>query len=232
MIDSKRAFPAQRTARRAEDVDSDGSSAMPQVMLAPETARRPFGLRPGFEVMVRRWSLVVLLASAAVLAGCSKKPELLEFSPEGTALLVQMPRPIQHRSREVAVADQTLTAHAYSASFDGVVYVVNHQPIPPAVQQEMRRRPIAGVLDAMQAQLVQSTGGTVVKQMGAALPTPGASFQGREVALRLPDGRHNTIVRVFPADGIHVQVAVTLPLAPSYNQELYAMRFLDSVRLR
>ena len=118
------------------------------------------------------------------------------------------------------------------ASFDGVSYVLNHQDIPEALQERMRRVQTTEALDSAVVQLVQSSGGTVIEQSGVSLPGQRKGYQGREVKLKLPDGRSLMLIRIFPAGDSHIQIAATFPVDPSYNQELYARRFVESVRLR
>src|SRR3989344_1588145 len=80
--------------------------------------------------------------------------------------------------------------------------------------------------------VVQSSGGTVIEQSGVSLPGQRKGHQGREVKLKLPDGRSLMLIRIFPAGDSYIQIAATFPVDPSYNQELYARRFVESVRLR
>jgi hypothetical protein len=82
------------------------------------------------------------------------------------------------------------------------------------------------------AQLVQASGGTVMEQSGVSLPGATKGHLGREAKLKLPDGRGMMLIRVFPAGDAYIQIAATFPAEPSYNQELYARRFVESVRLR
>lgn len=103
--------------------------------------------------------ITLLLSAQAIttLASCAKKPEFSELTPEDTSIVVQMPRPIEHKVKEAQLGDEDVTAHAHMASIDWVSLVLNH-----------------------------------------------------------PD----------------IQIAATFPLEPSYNQELYARRFVESARLR
>lgn len=176
----------------------------------------------------------LLLAAMAIttLASCAKKPEFSEFAPENTSLVVQMPRPIEHKTREANLGDEEVTAHAYTASFDGVTYVLNHQTIPEDLQERMRRVQTNDALDSALAQLVQSSGATVIEQSGVSLPGATKGYSGREAKLKLPDGRNMMLIRIFPAGDLYVQIAATFPVEPSYNQELYARRFIESARLR
>jgi hypothetical protein len=167
-----------------------------------------------------------------LVAACSRKPELVEFVAPEANLVVSMPQPVEHRTRDATLGDTQITAHAYAASFDGVAYVLNFQPIPEVLREQARRVPLDEKLASGQAELVRSTGGRATAQVGAMLPTATGRWLGREVTLALPDGRHRMVVRLFPTDAWYVQVAVTLPVEPSYHQELYATRFLDSVRMR
>ena len=54
---------------------------------------------------------------------------------------------------------------------------------------------------------------------------------GSNFELALPGGATMT-VRQFVHAGVFYQVAATVPARPSYNQELYAQRFLDSFSLK
>lgn len=178
--------------------------------------------------------ITLLLSALAIttLASCAKKPEFSEFTPEGTSIVVQMPRPIEHKTKEAQLGDEDVTAHAYMASFDGVNYVLNHQTIPEALQERMRRVQTQDALDSAIAQLVQTSGGTVMEQSGVSLPGATKGYLGREAKLKLPDGRSMMLIRIFPAGESYIQIAATFPAEPSYNQELYARRFVESARLR
>lgn len=177
-------------------------------------------------------ALLISAVAIVALAACAKKPELIEFSPDETTLLVQMPRPIEHKSRDAQLGDEDVTAHAYTASFDGVTYVLNHQNIPEALQEKMRRIQSNDALDSAVAQLVQSSGATVVEQSGVSLPGGTRGYLGREAKLKMPDGQTMMLVHIFPAGDMYIQIAATYPVEPSYNQELYARRFVESARLR
>ena len=179
-----------------------------------------------------RTTLLLSAIAITTLASCAKKPEFSEFSPDETALVVQMPRPIEHKTKEALIGDEEVTAHAYTASFDGVAYVLNYQAIPEDLQERMRRVQTNDALDSATAQLVRSSGATVVEQSGVSLPGAKKGYLGREVKLKLPDGRSMMLVRMFPAGDLYVQIAATFPVEPSYNQELYARRFIESARLR
>lgn len=181
--------------------------------------------------MNRTTQLLCALAFTT-LASCAKKPEFSEFSPDDTPLVVQMPRPIEHKTKEAEIAEETVTSHAYTASFDGVAYVLNHQAIPEDLQERMRHVQTNDALDSATAQLVRSSGATVVEQNGVSLPGARKGYLGREVKLKLPDGQNMMLVRIFPAGDLYVQIAATFPVEPSYNQELYARRFVESARLR
>lgn len=178
--------------------------------------------------------ITLLLAALAIttLASCAKKPEFSEFTPEDTSIVVQMPRPIEHKTKEGLLGDVEVTAHAHMASFDGVNYMLNHQDIPQEVQDRMRRVQTNDALDAAVAQLVQASGGTVVEQSGVSLPGGDKGYLGREAKVRLPGERGFMLIRMFPAGDTYIQVAATYPAEPAYNQELYARRFVESVRLR
>ena len=179
-----------------------------------------------------RITLLVATLAVTTLVACVKKPEFSEFMPEDTSIVVQMPRPIEHKTQEAQIGEEDVTAHAYMASFDGVSYVLNHQDIPEALQERMRRIQTTEALDSAVVQLVQSSGGTVIEQSGVSLPGQRKGYQGREVKLKLPDGRSLMLIRIFPAGDSYIQIAATFPVDPSYNQELYARRFVESVRLR
>ncbi len=179
-----------------------------------------------------RLNLLISALAITILASCVKKPEFSEFNPEGTALVVQMPKPVEHKTRAANLGGEEVTAHAYTASFDGVGYMLNHQTIPDELQKRMRGVQTNDALDSALAQLVQTSGGKVIEQSGVSLPGANKGYLGREAKLKLPDGQSVMLVRMFSAGDLYIQIAAIFPLEPSYNQELYARRFVESARLK
>lgn len=173
-----------------------------------------------------------MLASTALLLGCARDPQLKEFAVPNTALVVQMPQPVTTTTKTATLAGEEVVGYARTAIFDDVEYAVVHQRIPEPARVEIRRRSIHDVLDAAQAELVAATRGRFQKQVGVALPVGKASFQGREVTLLMPGGGRMMIARLIPTDEQYFQILVTLPAKPSYDQRLYATRFLESAHLQ
>ena len=46
-----------------------------------------------------RITLLVATFAFTTLVACVKKPEFSEFMPEDTSIVVQMPRPIEHKTK-------------------------------------------------------------------------------------------------------------------------------------
>ncbi|MBL8983242.1 MAG: hypothetical protein JNL26_13710 [Gemmatimonadetes bacterium] len=174
----------------------------------------------------------LLLACTTLLGACARDPHLVEWQVPDTRLVVQMPQPVTTTSKTVAVGGVEVVGVAHVVTFDDVEYLVVQQAIPPAVQEQLKQRWIHDRLDAARDELVASTRGTVQREVGAGLPTPEASFLGREVTVLLPGGRRQMIARLLPTNDVYFQIVVTMPAEPSYEQRLYATRFLESGRLR
>lgn len=174
----------------------------------------------------------IVIAGAALLAACARDPQLTAYAVPETPLVVQMPQPVATTTQTSVLGGTTVTGRTYAVTFDAVQYAVVHLPIPEPVREAIRQQPHEGMMDAAQAELVRAAQGTVQQQVGAGLPTPTASFQGREVTLRLPGGRQVMVARLFVTDADYFQVVVIRPAEPSYDQQLYSTRFLESARLR
>jgi hypothetical protein len=174
----------------------------------------------------------VVVVLTVLLLGCVQDPQLTPYQVPGTALEVQMPLPVTTTTKTVTLAGEEVVGYARTAIFDDVEYAVVNQRIPEPVREQIARRSIHDVLDAAQAELVAATRGTFQKQVGVALPIGKASFQGREVTLLMPGSGRMMIARLIPTDEQYYQILVTMPAKPSYDQRLYATRFLESAHLQ
>jgi hypothetical protein len=169
---------------------------------------------------------------AVLLAACSPKPELRPFTPPGQAFIVQMPGPTRHEQRTAETPAGTATSHVDVAEFDGVVYAVNYLPLPDAASEAMPEMGTPEALAYGRAALLETTpGATVVRESYVSAPLGTRLVAGSNFELELPGGATMT-VRQFVHEGVFLQVVATVPVRPSYNQELYAQRFLDSFSLK
>ncbi|MFY2762840.1 hypothetical protein [Arenimonas sp. MALMAid1274] len=174
----------------------------------------------------------LLVALCLLLAACSAKPELRDFTPPGQAFVVGMPGAPRHEQQTVDTPAGKITTHLHVAEFDDVVYAVNYLPMPEAAVQAMPRMGTPEALAHGRASLMASAPGATLLRESFNTARVGASnlATGNEYALQMPGGATMT-VRQFVHRGVFYQVATTVPVRPSYNQELYAERFLDSFRL-
>lgn len=169
---------------------------------------------------------------AALLAACSPKPELRAFTPPGQAFTVQMPGPTRHEQRTEETPVGAVTAHVDVAEFDDVVYAVSYLPLPDVADGTTLKMGTPEAIAFGRAVLLQTTPGvTLVRESWASAPLGKHLVAGNHFELALP-GRATMTVRQFIHAGVFIQVVATVPVRPSYNQELYAQRFLDSLSLK
>lgn len=170
---------------------------------------------------------------AMLLAACSAKPELRDFTPPGQAFVVKMPGEPTHEQQTQDTAVGPLTAHLHVSEFDGVVYAVNYIKMPQASIDAMPQMGTQPALDHGRVNLMASAKGAKLLREGYnTARTAGRQLAtGNQFVLEMPGGATMT-VRQFVHGGVFYQVATTVPVRPSYNQELYAERFLDSLAFR
>jgi hypothetical protein len=178
----------------------------------------------------RRWAIGALCAAA--LTACFKKPELTELAPAGTRLVIHMPQPARHQTKEAEFAGIRVTAQAWSSEFDGVAYIVNSQAIPPELKAQWDKQPRHLLLDNARDHFVRSMQAKLDQETGVELRTPSGAWMGRELTLSRPEGLGKIVARLFLTDDTYYQLVANLPAKPGYNQDLYAARFLESARLR
>ena len=176
--------------------------------------------------------LAVMLVGALLLAACSAKPELRDFTPPGEAFVVKMPAVPTHQQQTAQTPVGPVTAHVDVAEFDDVVYAVNYIHMPEAAVAAMPAMGTQAALDHGRINLLATAkGATLLREGYNTAKTAGRNLAtGNEFVLAMPGGATMT-VRQFVHEGVFYQVATTLPVRPSYNQELYATRFLDSFAL-
>lgn len=168
-----------------------------------------------------------------LLAACSAKPELRDFTPPGQAFVVKMPGEPRHEQQTADTPVGQVTAHIHVAEFDDVVYAVNYMPMPEAAAANMPQMGTQAALDHGRINLLANARGAMLRREGYnTAKTAGHQLAtGNEYELEMPGGATMT-VRQFVHGGVFYQVATTVPVRPSYNQELYAQRFLDSLEFR
>ena len=173
-------------------------------------------------------ALAVLL-----LAACSAKPELRDFTPPGQAFVVKMPGEPTHEQQTAETPAGQVTAHLHVAEFDDVIYAVNYIPIPEAAMANLPKPGTQAALDHGRINLLANAPGATLRREGYNTAKTAGRYlaTGGEYELEMPGGATMT-VRQFVHGGMFYQVATTVPADPSYNQELYAQRFLDSLEFR
>jgi hypothetical protein len=168
-----------------------------------------------------------------LLAACSAKPELRDFTPPGQAFVVKMPGEPTHEQQTADTPVGQVTTHLHVAEFNEVIYAVNYVPVPEAALANMPKRGTQAALDHGRVNLLANARGATLRREGYnTAKTAGRDLAtGCEYELEMPGGATMT-VRQFVHRGVFYQVATTVPARPSYNQELYAQRFLDSLEFR
>lgn len=169
---------------------------------------------------------------AVLLAACSPKPEMRPFTAPGQAFTVQMPSTPRHEQRTDETPFGTLTSHVDVAEFDDVVYAVSYLPLPAAAVEAMPEMGTPEGLAHGRVAVLQATPGARFVRENYVPAAFGKLFvPGNRFELALPGGATMT-VHQFVHAGVLYQVVATVPVRPSYNQELYAQRFLDSFSLK
>lgn len=168
-----------------------------------------------------------------LLASCSAKPELRDFTPPGQAFVVKMPGEPTHQQQTADTPAGQVTAHIHVAEFDDVVYAVSYIPMPEAAIATLPKMGTQAALDHGRINVLANARGATLRRQGYnTAKTAGRELAtGSEYELELPGGATMT-VRQFVHGGVFCQVVTTVPVRPSYNQELYAQRFLDSLEFR
>ncbi len=168
-----------------------------------------------------------------LLAACSAKPELRDFTPPGQAFVVKMPGEPTHQQQTADTPAGQVTAHLYIVEFDEVAYAVNYIPMPEAAAAALPKMGTQAALDHGRINLLANARGAKLRREGYnTAKTAGRQLAtGSEFELEMPGGATMS-VRQYVHGGVFYQVATTVPARPSYNQELYAQRFLDSLEFR
>jgi hypothetical protein len=173
------------------------------------------------------------MAVGAMLAvsGCFKQYDMQDCSPPDGSFSVSVPATPQHQSRTLDTPEGKITLHSYSATFDEVVYGINVSDLPPQVanepNSEIRRNMMAAGRDGMLAangwRLLNETGDRIDLSISQ-------SVSGSRITASTPGNTHTAMVRIFIHGGRGDQVIAVLPNKPSYNQEIYSTKFLESFK--
>ncbi|MBD8525125.1 hypothetical protein [Pseudomarimonas arenosa] len=171
--------------------------------------------------------VLAALGLVVLLAACNKKPELVAFSPPGGEFTAQMPSNPWREYKEEQTEFGPVEIVAYTSSFDEVQYRVGVEKLPdplskqfgPAGSERAFDLGRDGMLAQVQARLTEERGKSSKR------------WRSREVLAALPDGRHKLIGRVFWNPPFLIYARAVLPADASYNQDLYAVRFLDSLQI-
>jgi hypothetical protein len=180
-----------------------------------------------------RLKIFMLAISFMTLVGCTKKPDFIEFTPEGTNIIAQMPKPTKYETKDMeAYEDGKVTAHIHSASYDDVNYHLQYQTYTGEMQEERDYRRTYEAMNLAVAKMTELTGATVDRSGGVTMPYNADRLMGMAAEMTSPDGKTKLLVRMFPMDDMVLLAMVTYPAKGTYYQGVYAQRFIESVHVR
>lgn len=171
----------------------------------------------------------VLLA----LMGCSEKYEMKHFSPQDGSFTISVPAALEYKSKSVDNTEGISTAHSYSVIFDDVVYGVNTLVLPEQAKED-EKHPVKRelMLKAGTNGMLISNGWKLLREVGDKIDlSPSQSLYGQKIIASTSGSSHTATVRTFVRNGRVYQVMTVVPNKPSYNQDVYSTKFLESFKL-
>jgi hypothetical protein len=172
-----------------------------------------------------------IVGAMLAVSGCFTQYEMREFSPPDGSFAISIPAAPQHQSKTLDTPEGKVTLHSYSATFDEVLYGINVSELPPQVANEpnpaIRRQMMAAGRDGMLAangwRLLSETGDRIDLSISK-------SVSGSRITASSRGDSHTATVRIFIHNGRAYQVMTVVPKKPSYNQDIYSVKFLDSFK--
>lgn len=175
----------------------------------------------------------LVLISMLMLAGCSETYERRDFSPPDGQFVVSVPATLETNSKTVETLQGSGTVTTHSVNFDGVLYGVTVITLPEESSETPYDPRVKALrLAAARDNMLASNGWRLLKEVGDRLVStdPVSKYGTKLTAAAGPN--HTATVRIFLRDGHAFQITTVVPSKPSYNQEVYSVRFLESFKLR
>jgi hypothetical protein len=170
----------------------------------------------------------ILFAAVLLLAGCTSNTKFTVFSSKEGGFSVELPIHPTERTSQMESPWGMLTEHDYFSIYDGVSYVVGYIQLPNDLYEELKKRPDT-FSDLDISGLASHSKGRILAERG--VRAEGRKNYGKEVLIALPDGKHNLVSRVFWAEKTLYLIHTIIPTKPSYNQDLYSSKFLNSLHI-
>lgn len=177
--------------------------------------------------MLNKLSLTIIVSSL-LLAGCNSNTTFKTFSSREGGFSVEVPILPTEKTSQMESPYGNLIEHDYFSIYDGVSYTVGYIRLPDDLYSELKKNP--GRFSNLDISgLVSHSKGRLLGERGVS--AAGRHNHGKEVLISLPDGKHNLVSRVFWSDKTLYLIHTIIPKQPSYNQDIYSTRFLDSLRI-
>jgi hypothetical protein len=169
---------------------------------------------------------ILLLPLVLWLYGCTSNTSFQTFTSASGGFSVQIPDLPTPKTTQVDSPYGPLVEYDYYAVYDDVAYTVGYITLPDELHDELKRQ--RRTLDDLSG-LVSHAKGRLLGERGVI--AEGTRVSGKEVLIALPDGKHDLVSRVFLSGKTLYLIHAIIPKKPSYNQDLYSTRFLNSLRI-
>jgi hypothetical protein len=176
-------------------------------------------------------SATLLVGAMFALSGCFTDYDMREFSPPDGSFTVSVPATPRHESRTVDTPEGKVTLHSYSVEFDDVIFGVNATVLPPQVVNEPDPRIRQAMMEAGRDGMLAANGWRLIEETGDHISLSASrSISGKRIIAATPGDTHTVTARILLHGGRGYQVIAIVPKKPSYNQEVYSVKFLESFR--